>query len=117
MSLVYQINSFQEVLKLAKMFRKNKVITALTLISERAVLNGNDVFSILVVSTKKRYSSFLEKIFVFQKICFKVKLLKTFETLTDCHLKTYQSPKRRTILKIPSMFFLEESMFFLLALK
>ena len=48
--------------------------------SDRADLNGNDVFSILVASTKKRYSSFLKKIFVSQKICFKVKVLKTFET-------------------------------------
>ena len=48
--------------------------------SDRAVLNGNDVFSILVASTKERYSSFLKKVFVSQKICFKVKVLKTFET-------------------------------------
>ena len=31
-------------------------------------LNRNDVFSILVLSTKKRYSSFLEKVFIFHKI-------------------------------------------------
>ena len=36
------------------------------------------VYSILVFSTKKGYSSFLEKVFVFHKICFKVKVLKTF---------------------------------------
>ena len=64
---------------------------------DRAVLNGNDVLSILVVSTKKRYSSFLKKVFVFQKICFKVKVLKTFETFTDCHIKTCRSLKRRAI--------------------
>ena len=56
--------------------------------SDRAVLNGNDVFSILVVSTKKQYSSFLKKVFVIQKISFKVKVSKTFETFTDCHIKT-----------------------------
>ena len=75
------------------------------LTSGRAVLNGNDVFSILVASTKKLYSSFLKKVFVFQKICFKVKALKTFETFTDCHLKTCRSLKRKTILKIPSTVF------------
>ena len=59
------------------------ILFILTLASDRAVLNGNDVFPILVVSTKKRYSSFLKKVFVFQKICFKVKVLKTFETLKE----------------------------------
>ena len=39
-----------------------------TLASDRAVLIGNDMLSILVVSTKKPYSSFLEKVFVLQKI-------------------------------------------------
>ena len=52
-----------------------------------AVLYGNDAFSILVLSTKKRYSSFLKKVFVFQKIYFKVKVLKTFKIFTDCHKK------------------------------
>ena len=82
-----------------------------------AVLYGNDAFSILVLSTKKRYSSFLKKVFVFQKICFKVKVLKTFETFTDCYIKTCRSLKRRAILKIPSTVFLEEPMLFLLVLK
>ena len=68
----------------------------------RAVLNGNDVFSILMVSTKKLYSSFSKRVFVFQKICFKVKVLKKFETFTDCHIKTCRSLKRRAILKVPS---------------
>ena len=40
---------------------------------------GNVTFSILVLSTKKRYSSFLKKILVFQKLHFKVKVLKTFK--------------------------------------
>ena len=39
------------------------------------VLCENVAFSILVLSTKKLYSSFLKKVFVFQKICFKVKVL------------------------------------------
>ena len=42
-----------------------------------AVLYGNGALSILVLSTKKRYLSFLKKIFVFQKIFLKVKVLKT----------------------------------------
>ena len=52
------------------------ILFVLTLASERAVLNENDVFSILVVGTKKRYSTFLKKVFVFQKICFKVKIIE-----------------------------------------
>ena len=43
---------------------------------------GNDAFSMLVLSTKKRYSCFLKKVFIFQKICFKVKVLKTFKVFT-----------------------------------
>ena len=60
---------------------------------------------ILVLSTKNRYSSFLKKFFVFQKICFTVKVLKSFKTSTDCHMKTCRSLKRRAILKIPSTIF------------
>ena len=74
----------------------------LTLASDIVVLYGNDPFSILVLSSKKRYSSFLKKVFLFQKSCFKVKVLKTIKISTDCHIKTYRPLKRRTILKIPS---------------
>ena len=55
------------------------VLFVLALASDRAVLNGNDVFSILVVSTKKRYSSFL-KGFHFPENLFQIKVLKTSET-------------------------------------
>ena len=61
--------------------------------SDRAVLYGNDAFSILVLSTKKPYFNFLQKVFVFQKICFKVEVLKTFKISTECHAKTRQSLK------------------------
>ena len=59
-------------------FQKDKVVTGKTPISvvgsfcsyhsiclNMAVLYGNDAFSILVRSTKERYSSFLKKVFVF----------------------------------------------------
>ena len=69
------------------------------------VLYGNDAFSILVFSTKKRYSSFLKKVVVFQKICFKFKVLTTFKMSTNCHIKTCRSHERRAILKIPSTVF------------
>ena len=57
-------------------FQKNKVVTCKTAIfvvtilfvltsaSDMAVLYENDAFSILVLSTKKRYSSFFKKVFV-----------------------------------------------------
>ena len=77
----------------------------LKLASDMAVLTGNDAIAIFVASTKIRYSRFLKKVFVFQKICFKVKVLKTFETFIDCHIKTCRSLKRRAILKIPSTVF------------
>ena len=60
----------------------------LTLAFDMAVLYGNDSVSILVLSNKKRHSSYLKKIFTFQKICFKV--LKLFKISTDCHMKTCQ---------------------------
>ena len=63
------------------------ILIVLTLASDMAVLYGNDAFSILVLSTKNRYSSFLKKVFVFQKICFKIKVLKTFKISTDFHIK------------------------------
>ena len=68
-----------------------------------ALLYGNDEFSILVLSTKKHYSSFFKKVLVFQKICFKVKVLIMFKMFTDCDIKTCH--------------FLEEPMLFLFALK
>ena len=61
--------------------------------------------SILILLTKKRYSSFLEKVFIFQKIYFRVKVLKTFKIPIGCHIKTCQSPKLKAILKIPSSAF------------
>ena len=70
-----------------------------------AVLCGNIAFSILVLSTKKRYSSLLKQVFVFLKICFKVEILKTFKIFSDYHIKTCRSLKRRAILKIPSTVF------------
>ena len=44
------------------------ILFVLTLASGRAVLYGNIAFSILVLSTKKRYSNFLKKVFIFDKI-------------------------------------------------
>ena len=60
---------------------------------------------------------FFEKRFRFPEICFKVKALKTFETFTDCDIKTCGSLKRRAILKIYSTVFLDKPMLFLLGLK
>ena len=70
-------------------FWKNKVVTGktsffvvgyfiltilfvLTLPSDIAVLYGKDALSVLLLSTEKRYFSFLRKVFVLKKICFKV---------------------------------------------
>ena len=55
--------------------------------------------------TKKRYSSFLKKVYVFQKICFKIKVLKTFKISSDFHINACRSVKRRAILKILSAVF------------
>ena len=42
-------------------------------------LYGNGAFLVLILSTKKPYSSYLKKVFVFQKICFKFEVLKMFK--------------------------------------
>ena len=73
--------------------------------SERAILYRNVIVSILVLSTKKQYSSFLKRVCIFQKIYFKVKVLKSFKISSDCHIKACQSLKWRAILKIPSTIF------------
>ena len=76
------------------------------------ILYENDAFSILVLSTNKKYSRFLKKVFVFEKIGFKVKVLKTFRNSTDCHTKACRSLKRRA--EYPWYCFLGKHMFFLL---
>ena len=48
------------------------------LASDRAVLYGNVLLSVVALATKKQYSIFLETVLVFQKTFFKVKVLKTF---------------------------------------
>ena len=59
---------------------------------------GIDAFLILVPSTKKTYSSCLKKAFVFEEICFKIKVLKMFKISFDCL-------KRKIILKLPGTVF------------
>ena len=91
-----------------KLQRQQKVriwAFVLTSTSCMAVFYENDAFSFLMLSTKKRYSSFLKKVFVFKKICFKVKVLEKFKTSTDCRIKTCRSLKRRASLKISSTIF------------
>ena len=72
------------------------------------------MLSSLVLSTKKRYSSFLKCVSVFQKIYVRVKVLKSFKISSDCHIKACRSLEWRAILKI---FILKEPMLFLLVLK
>ena len=76
------------------------ILFVLTLASDRAVLYGIVALSISVLSTKKWSSGFVNGICVFQKICFKVKVLKMFKISSDCHIKTCQSVKRRASLKV-----------------
>ena len=70
----------------------------LTLASDRADLYGNVAFLSLVLSIKKRYSSFLKKGFRFSEINFKIS--------SDCHTKTYRSFNRSAISKIFSTVFI-----------
>ena len=113
--LVHEL--IHEHLKLIQNFQKNEVVTGKNLFfvigpfwTHHSIgLNisfwygsfaWNGAFSAIVLSTKKRYASFLKKMFIFDKICFKVRVLKTV-----CRIKTCQSLKGRVILKIPSTVF------------
>ena len=64
-----------------------------------AVFHENVAFSIIVVSTTKRYSSFLKMGLIFQKVCFKVRALKLLKIFSDFQIKISQSLERRVILK------------------
>ena len=55
------------------------ILSVLTLALDIVVLYRNVAFFIAVLSTKKRYSSFPQEVFIFQKTCFKVKVMKTFK--------------------------------------
>ena len=55
--------------------------------TDRAVFYRNAAFSILVLSTNKRYPSFLKRACVFQKICFNVKVMKTLNISSDFLIK------------------------------
>ena len=81
------------------------VFLGLTLSSVRTDLYENAASSILIFSAKKRFFNVLKNVFVFEKICFKFKVLKTFKTFSECHVKKHRSLKRKAILKIRSTVF------------
>ena len=87
----------------------------LTLASDKAVSILQ--FQIFSLSNKKRYSSFLKKVFAFQNI----KVLKTliliwfsWNWFSDLNIKTWGSLKRRAILKVPIIIFQRNLCFFCL---
>ena len=82
------------------------VLFVIVLASDRVILSGNVVFSILVLSTQKVLQFFSKDFHFSEKLFLKVKALKTFKIL-----------KRRAIFEIPSTAFLEEAVLFLVALK
>ena len=82
-----------------------------------AVLYGNDVFSIFVLSTKKRYSSVLKEVFVFQEIYFKVKSIENVKNFLWLSHENILTSQTESYFENPWYRFLEEPMLFLLALK
>ena len=87
----------------------------LTLSSDTVVLYGNIAFSILLLSPRKQYSSFLIKLFLFQKTCFNFKAFKTLKISSCCRIKTYRF--LRGLFPIIYGRFLEAPVLFLLDLK
>ena len=69
MQFITLLNAFEQVWVHARAIAR---LFVLTLASDRVVLNRNYVFSISLFSTKN--SSFMKKVFLFLKICFKVKI-------------------------------------------
>ena len=95
-------------------FSKNKVVAGKTpffvrgpfYTSHSICLNigfwyGSFASKYFALSLKNDIPIFWKKVFVFQKICWKVQVLKAFKLFSNCHIKTCQSLKRRAILKIP----------------
>ena len=99
---MHLIDSLEEVLNLKQNFQKSKVVTGKTssfaigpfctthsiclkLASGKAVLCGIIAVSILELRTKKLYSRVLKNVFVFRKIGFKDKVVKTFKISSGCH--------------------------------
>ena len=78
------------VAKLRSLRKVNFLLTiqfVLILPFHKAVLYGNVVLSIVALATKTAYSSFLKKVLVFQKTCYKFKVFKKFKISSDCHIK------------------------------
>ena len=75
------------------------------------------MFSILVLLTKKRYSSILKNIFVFQKIDFKVKSIENVQNFHWLSHKSKLISQAEGYFENPWYIFLEEPMLFLLLLK
>ena len=66
--------------------------TYLNIAFGKEVLHGNVAFSVAVFSSEKWYSSFLKKVLVFQKTCFKIKVLKTLKISSNFYIKIYGVP-------------------------
>ena len=62
------------------------ILFVLTFASGLAVLCENVALLILVLSSKKTCSSFVKKVFVFHKFCFKVNVGKTLKISIGCHI-------------------------------
>ena len=65
-----------------------------------AVLYENNPFSIQELLIEKTYSSFLKKIFFFQKISFKVKFLKSFKLFWKSLLPIFRRIYALTLLAL-----------------
>ena len=90
----------------------NRTQFVLILASDRTVLYRSVAYSILLLSIKMKYPSFLKKFSLLEKSCFKAKALKKFKISSDCHLKPSRFLKKVAILKSPVA-----TVFFLLVLR
>ena len=72
-----------------------------TLNFDKKVLYGKVALSIIVRSTKNRYSNFLKKVLNFQKVSLKLRVLKTLKNSSDSHIKNMPIPQTEGYLQNP----------------
>ena len=69
------------------------VILTSTMASDRAILYGNVSFSILMLPTKKRYSSFLKKVFLYKNLfqSFSIENVQNSQWLSRKNMSIFQT--------------------------
>ena len=82
----------------------------LTLASERAVLYGNVAFSVLLLSTRKRYSPFLKKVKLVRTVLETCKTVRNYKHMLSFRKMTFST--KTPLILLMSAFFCKIQHFF-----